>query len=174
MSITHLPTPIYNALENKRLNEFTVVECLKAGYGEENTSYSNAAGYGFVYLQLMKLVNKGLLSRKSDGRNLIFAKTSKYFDERIESCNLREGEMLPSMNNPLHNLNERYNHYENQIKILSGEKEECDELANIYPQLKYVINNISSQADEKIKIILGRIKSVKAVIDVVSSHQATK
>lgn len=82
--------------------------------------------------------------------------------------------MLPSMNNPLHHLNERYNHYENQIKILSGEKEECDELANIYPQLKYVINNISSQADEKIKIILGRIKSVKAVIDVVSSHQATK
>ena len=94
MSITHLPTPIYNALENKGLNEFTVVECLKAGYGEENTSYSNAAGYGFVYLQLMKLVNKGLLSRKSDGRNLVFAKTSKYFDETIDSCNLREGERI--------------------------------------------------------------------------------
>ncbi|WP_429235964.1 hypothetical protein [Aeromonas salmonicida] len=174
MSITHLPTPIYNALENKRLNEFTVVECLKAGYGEENTSYSNAAGYGFVYLQLMKLVNKGLLSRKSDGRNLIFAKTGKYYNESINNCILRADEMSPSVNNPLHYLNERYSFYENQIKILSGEKDECDELANMYPQFEYVINNISSQADEKINIILGRIKSVKAVIDVVSSHQETK
>ena len=121
----------------------------KAGYGEENTSYSNAAGYGFVYLQLMKLVNKGLLSRKSDGRNLIFSKTSKYFDGSIDSCNLREGEMSPSMNNPLHHLNERYSCYENQMKIISGEMEECDELANMYPQLEHVINNISSQADEK-------------------------
>lgn len=174
MSITHLPTPIYNALENKRLNEFTVVECLKAVYGEENTSYSNAAGYSFVYLQLMKLVNKGLLSRKSDGRNLIFSKTSKYFDETIDSCNLQEGEMLPSMSNPLHYLNERYSYYENQIKILSGEKEECDELAHMYPQLQHVIKNISNQTDEKINIILGRIKSVKAVIGVVSSCQEEK
>lgn len=174
MSITHLPTPIYNALENKRLNEFTVVECLKAGYGEENTSYSNAAGYGFVYLQLMKLVNKGLLSRKSDGRNLIFAKTGKYYDESVNNCILREDEISPSVNNPLRHLNERYNYYENQIKILSGEKEECDELVNMYPQFEYVINNISSQANEKINIILGRIKSVKAVIDVVSSHQEEK
>ncbi|MGE6109908.1 hypothetical protein [Aeromonas sobria] len=166
--------PIYNALENKRLNEFTVVECLKAGYGEENTSYSNAAGYGFVYLQLMKLVKKGLLSRKSDGRNLIFAKTGKYYNESINNCILRESEMSPPVNNPLFHLNERYSYYENQMKIISGEKEECDELANMYPQFEYVINNISSQADEKIKIILGRIKSIKAVIDLVSSYQEAK
>jgi len=174
MSITHLPTPIYVALENKRLNEFTVVECLKAGYGDENTSYSNAAGYGFVYLQLMKLVNKGLLSRKFDGRNLIFSKTDKYYDESIENYILREDEMSPSMNNPLHHLNERYSYYENQIKILSGEKGECDELANMYPQFEDVINNISNQADEKINFILGRIKSVKAIIDAVKSYQEAR
>ncbi|MNC56410.1 hypothetical protein D3C75_1060060 [compost metagenome] len=82
--------------------------------------------------------------------------------------------MLPSMNNPLQHLNERYSYYENQIKILSGEKEECDELAHMYPQLQHVINNISIQTDEKINIILGRIKSVKAVIDLVSSYQEAK
>jgi hypothetical protein len=44
----------------------------------------------------------------------------------------------------------------------------------MYPQLQHVIKNISSQTDEKINIILGRIKSVKAVIDVVSSYQEAK
>lgn len=169
MSSIYLPTPIYTALESKRLNEFTVVECLKAGYGEEHTSYTNAAGYGFVYLQLVKLVNKGLLSRESSGRKLIFVKTSEYYNVNILECTSRESEISPLMMDLLLQLNERYSHYEGEMQILWGKKGECDELTHMHPQLEEVISHVAKQTDEKINAVLGRIKGVKAIIDAVTS-----
>lgn len=171
MSTIYLPTPIYIALEAKGLNNFSVVECLKAGYGNENTSYTNAAGYSYIYLQILKLVDKGLLSKKSNGRNMTFIKTREYCDATIAVCISQEDETSPLKRDALPQLNKRYDHYENQIQSLWGEQGEYDELANLYPQFEEVIGVASNQVYEKINSTLGKLRAVKVIIEALAENK---
>ncbi|MEA9434098.1 hypothetical protein [Aeromonas caviae] len=170
MPTVHLPTPIYMALENNGLDYFTITECLKAGYGKEHTSYNNVSGYSFTYTQLMKLVDQGLLSRCSGGRNSKFVKTDKYHHATIDIVSTKANENKSSQRNPITQLNERHGDYESKMQLLLGERREYDDLISMHPQLEGIISAFSNQVYEEIHATLGRIKAVKVIINAVTTY----
>lgn len=168
MSTIYLPAPMYTALETQGLDYFSVVECLKAGYGNNHTSYTNAAGYNYIYLQIKKLVGEGYLLKKYSGRRITFIKTKEYYDSIIEVCQNKECEVSLSNIDTLPQLNKRYGHYESYIQSLRGEQGEYDELVNLYPQYEVLINLASSQVHKEINSTMGRIRAVKTIMKAIS------
>ncbi|BDC86901.1 MULTISPECIES: hypothetical protein [Aeromonas] len=168
MSTIYLPTPMYTALETQGLDCFSVVECLKAGYGNNHTSYTNAAGYNYIYLQIKKLVGEGYLLKKYSGRRITFIKTKEYYDSTIEVCHIKGYAMSLGNEDTLPQLNKRYGHYEGYIQSLRGEQGEYDELVNLYPQYEVIINIASSQVHEEFNSTMGRIRAVKTIIKAIS------
>ncbi|MNJ11773.1 hypothetical protein D3C77_59540 [compost metagenome] len=171
MSTIQLPTPIYVALEVDKLNNFTISECLKSGYGTERNSYSNANGYNYIYIQVMKLVEQGLLTKKSRGRYISFIKTAEYENSTIEVCAIEKGEKMTWQTDVLLQLKKRYRDYESQIQSLWGERREYDDLVIIYPQLSDTVNTVSGQIYEEINLMSGRINAIMGVIKAVSKGQ---
>ncbi|WP_139720835.1 hypothetical protein [Aeromonas sobria] len=168
MSTIYLPTPMYAALETKGLDYFSVVECLKAGYGKDNTSYTNATGYSYLYLQIQKLVGEGYLSKEYKGRKITFVKTKKYYDTLIEEYSTKEHGTTLSNGDALPQLNIRYDRYESYMQSLRGEQGEYNELVNLYPQHEGLIGIASNQVHEEINSTLGRIRAVKTIMKAIS------
>ncbi|HHQ4937634.1 hypothetical protein Q7I33_18850 [Aeromonas allosaccharophila] len=178
MPTIQLPTPIYVALEVDKLNNFTISECLKSGYGEKSNSYRNAREYSYIYIQVMKLVSFGLLRRIFNGRYVRFVKTEEYVNATIELISIPVDETKAPQIEVLSRLQARYCDYENKIQSLWGEWREYDELADLYPQFESPIIVASNQVNKKINTILGRLNAVKIIIEALEkeneSNTATK
>jgi len=165
--VIQIPTQLYDVLAHKQFDNFTLVECYKAVYGDEVALLHCRTKYGKIYYYINKLVNHGLLIKiklKNDTRHTYLK--SVLLNGIIEEMVNEEGPQdATSIESQLSKLNEKHTKYESEIQELLGEWREYDELLNEYPRLNPIIIKATERVSKDISNTIGKMRAIKMIID---------
>ena len=166
-----LPTALYTALIRWQMDGFTATGFVNAIFGDKAESQIRQRRYTFIYRHLIKLVNQGLLKRKTvdDGRRFShFIRTPKFdevhFKEEFigpEALVKNELESIKSK------LGTREQHYRQTLQMNDLKLAEYNELRSHFPLLAPIIDKAVSDAVEESREIQGKLAAVERILTVI-------
>jgi hypothetical protein len=161
-----LPTPLYSALIRLQLDNFTPIECVTAAYGSKREPHTHRRRYGFIYNHLIRLVNLGLLKRKSadDSWCSNYVKTPKFYTVAFQEEVIVQEPEKETNAVFLDELEARARDYRLLIQEYYAAFVEYKDLRQDFPDLEMTIENALNRSYEKYREFRGKLSAVEAVM----------
>jgi hypothetical protein len=155
----------------KEMNDFTVSEAKDVLLLETTKFTDPVETRKFIYRQLTRNVEKGLLKRteKSDSgvNKVIYSKTNLFFTVTVGVL-FRKNKINVGGDKRL-KLITKLNHYKAELLLNIGESEAYKEVHSEFPELVDEIKPESNKAKDNNTIILGKIRAVEGLLGQVRS-----
>ena len=174
--VVWIPTPIYVALVQLQMNDFTPIECVNAVYGTEREPDTHKRRYRLVYNHLNRLVNLGLLKRKIAGDTYYanFVKTHKFYEVNFqENVSYSENKVTTNAAQ-LKALREKASRYHSDINEYFAEWLEYKALQEDFPELERVIKEESERSYKNFQAAQGKLSAVSSVIRAITHSDNAK
>ena len=160
--------PICFILNDETFDSFTIVEFRDKYLDILNDSTSKITARNVVYRQTLKLVNKGLLRKKSSTNN----RQAKYF----KTASFKEFNIVPktqkknmtsheNKDNKFKYLNSRLKELQVDLFSCAGETEEYLLQLKTLPEFAEHLRYLYRNSQENSSKILGRIKAIQNVLN---------
>ncbi|ARW82916.1 hypothetical protein [Aeromonas salmonicida] len=171
-----LPTALYTALIRLQLNDFTAQECVIAVFGDKIERLSQQRRYGLIYRNLNKLVDMGLLNRRSVGNKWFcpnYVKTPLFdkvtFQEDLPSSELpvtpvEQKAVVEVRNEGIKVLEARARSYRFELQEYQATFAEYCELRTDFPALEATIDNVIRYTCKEYRCLRGRLSAVEEVM----------
>ncbi|MGL5842253.1 MAG: hypothetical protein ACRCYK_10710 [Aeromonas hydrophila] len=174
-----LPTALYTALIRWQLNDFTAQECVSAVFGDKIERLSQQRRYGLIYRNLNKLVDMGLLNRRSIGRKWFrpnYVKTQLFdevtfreylLDPEVPVTQVEQKAVVEMRNEGLEELEEleaRARSYRFELQEYQATFAEFCELRTDFPALEKTIENVLRHTCKEFRCLRGRLSAVEEVM----------
>ena len=166
-------TTLHNILQDESFNNFQIIG-LRDTYLTASTSATSLSDtYNFIYRQVHRLVQKGILDKNVDEqtKETTYQKTAKFFQSNFipqkseASTSTTESPTRNSQkSNAIHQLEERLKQSEIDLFTSIGESEEYMRLYQSFPDMKAHLESQYLQARETSSKLLGQIKAIKSAI----------
>jgi hypothetical protein len=120
-----------------------------------------------LYAELLKLVKKGWLTKRSTGRkgSTRFSKTELFDAEFLDSLQTTLFQKNSSDEDKHKNLIAKLNHYKAELLLNIGESEAYKELYSEFPELVDEIQPEFNKAKDNNARILGKIRAIEGLIE---------
>ena len=120
-----------------------------------------------LYAELLKLVNKGWLNKKSTGRkgSTRFSKTELFDPEYLEALQANKSTAKYFKEEKQKNLIAKLNHYKAELLLNIGESEAYKELYSEFPELVEEIQPQFNKARDNNTRILGKIRAIEGLLE---------
>ena len=120
-----------------------------------------------LYSELLKLVNKGWLKKKSSykKKGIRFCKTELFDVETLITFIANSPQKITPYDDIKRSLTAKLDHYKSELLLNCGETEAYKELYDEFPELITEIHNQHNQAKDTNIKILGRIKAIENLIN---------
>lgn len=179
-----LPTALYTALIRMQLNDFTAQECVIAVFGDKIERLLQQRRYGLIYRNLNKLVDMGLLNRRSIGRKWFrpnYVKTPLFdevtfreylLDPEVPVTQVEQKavvEVKDEVRKGLEELEAKAKSYRFEIQEYQATFAEYNELRADFPELEATIDNVLRHTSQDFRCLRGRLAAVEEVMRVYSS-----
>lgn len=150
----------------KEMNGFTVSEAKDVLLLETTEFTDPVETRKFIYRQLTRNVEKGLLKRseKPDGKvkKVLYSKTNLFFTAKIEATSRNT---KTDLNDNKHNkLLTKLNHYKAELLLNIGESEAYKELYSDFPELVDELQPQYNEARDNNTKILGKIRAIEGLL----------
>ncbi|MDM5073842.1 MULTISPECIES: hypothetical protein [Aeromonas] len=174
-----LPTALYTALIRLQLNDFTAQECVSAVFGDKIEHLSQQRRYGLIYRNLNKLVDMGLLNRRSIGRKWFrpnYVKTPLFdevtfreylLDPEVPVTQVEQKAVVEVRNEGLKELDDleaKARAYRFEIQEYQATFTEYSELRADFPALQTTIENVLRHSCKEYRVLRGRLAAVEEVM----------
>ncbi|MBF8448548.1 MULTISPECIES: hypothetical protein [Aeromonas] len=174
-----LPTALYTALIRLQLNDFTAQECVSAVFGDKIERLSQQRRYGLIYRNLNKLVDMGLLNRRSIGRKWFrpnYVKTPLFdevtfreylLDPEVPVTQVEQKAVVEVRNEGLKELDDleaKARAYRFEIQEYQATFTEYSELRADFPALQTTIENVFRHSCKEYRVLRGRLAAVEEVM----------
>jgi len=121
-----------------------------------------------LYAELLKLVKKGWLNKKSSGRcrkgSTHFSKTALFDPEYLDALQENKPRAKFFKEEKQKNLISKLNHYKSELLLNIGESEAYKELYSEFPELVDEIQPLFNKARENNTRILGKIRAIEGLL----------
>jgi hypothetical protein len=166
-------TTLHNILQDESFNHFQIIGLRDTYLAASTSAPSLSDTYNFIYRQVHRLVQKGILDKNVDEqtKETTYQKTAKFFQTNFilqkseASTSTTES---PTRNtqksNAIHQLEERLKQSEIDLFTSIGESEEYMRLYQSFPDMKAHLESQYLQARETSSKLLGQIKAIKSAI----------
>lgn len=174
--VVWIPTPIYVALVQLQMNDFTPIECVNAVYGTKREPNTHKMRYRLVYNHLNRLVNMGLLKRKVTGDLYYanFVKTHRFYEVNFQE-HVAYSENKETANvAQLKALREKASRYHSHINEYFAEWLEYKALQEDFPELERVIKEELDRSYKNFQVAQGKLSAVSSVIRAITYSDNTK
>lgn len=160
----------YSTLQDENIDSFTLIELRDAYLLMSKSQQSASAAYNFVYRQVRKLENSGLLvkDKKVKGKNK-YRKIEGFIHSDFYLAHFK-GSKKYNIELSTSQLNERLKKSEIDLLVSIGESEEYKRLSIALPDMQDYLESQYILAQEKNSKLLGQIKAIKYVI----AHKKSK
>tara|TARA_R110000772_G_C13309030_1_gene439701 strand:+ start:8453 stop:9046 length:594 start_codon:yes stop_codon:yes gene_type:complete len=120
-----------------------------------------------LYAELLKLVKKGWLNKKSTGRkgSTRFSKTELFDPEYLEALQANKSTAKYFKEEKQKNLIAKLNHYKAELLLNIGESEAYKELYSEFPELVEEIQPQFNKARDNNTRILGKIRAIEGLLE---------
>ena len=120
-----------------------------------------------LYAELLKLVKKGWLNKKSTGRkgSTRFSKTELFDPEYLEALQANKSTAKYFKEEKQKNLLAKLNHYKAELLLNIGESEAYKELYSEFPELVEEIQPQFNKARDNNTRILGKIRAIEGLLE---------
>ena len=120
-----------------------------------------------LYAELLKLVKKGWLNKKSTGRkgSTRFSKTDLFDPEYLEALQANKSTAKYFKEEKQKNLIAKLNHYKAELLLNIGESEAYKELYSEFPELVEEIQPQFNKARDNNTRILGKIRAIEGLLE---------
>lgn len=120
-----------------------------------------------LYAELLKLVNKGWLNKKSSGRkgSTRFSKTELFDPEYLDALQVNKPTAKFFKEEKQKNLITKLNHYKAELLLNIGESEAYKELYSEFPELVEEIQPQFNKARDNNTRILGKIRAIEGLLE---------
>lgn len=181
-----LPTALYTALIRLQLNDFTAQECVVAVFGDKIERLSQQRRYGLIYRNLNKLVDMGLLNRRSIGRKWFrpnYVKTPLFdevtfreylLDPEVPVTQVEQKAVVEVRNEGLRELEARARSYRFELQEYQATFAEYCELRTDFPALETTIDNVLRHTCQEYRCLRGRLAAVEGVMRALGSSASVR
>jgi hypothetical protein len=120
-----------------------------------------------LYAELLKLVKKGWLNKKSSGRkgSTRFSKTELFDPEYLDALQVNKPTAKFFKEEKQKNLITKLNHYKAELLLNIGESEAYKELYSEFPELVEEIQPQFNKARDNNTRILGKIRAIEGLLE---------
>ena len=120
-----------------------------------------------LYAELLKLVKKGWLNKKSTGRkgSTRFSKTELFYPEYLDALQANKPTAKVLKEEKQKNLIAKLNHYKAELLLNIGESEAYKELYSEFPELVEEIQPQFNKARDNNTRILGKIRAIEGLLE---------
>ncbi len=166
---------LHSLLVIKEMDDFTVMEARDVLLAEHAEFTDSTEARKFIYRQLLRNINKGLLKRTdhNDGKakRVIYSKTDLFFASTITPVT-RENKTLPvsetTATQEKHDLNALLENqlmaYEVDLNASLEEVKEYTRLSRRFPKLKKKLQGHQRQAKNQSVQLLGKVHALQKVL----------
>jgi hypothetical protein len=169
---------LHSLLVIKQMNEFTVIEAKDALLREHAEFTDSAEARKFIYRQLLRSVDKGLLKRTDlfdDGiKNVLYSKTEKFFastivpmkrgDKKKKSSSPKITKQAPKTINYKALLEKELMTYEIDLNASIEEVNEYKRLSSRFPELKEKLQQHQLQTKNQSVQLLGKVHALQKLL----------
>ncbi|MGI2146976.1 response regulator [Shewanella frigidimarina] len=162
-------------LQEENFDNFSVTQLRDTYLAMASTTEEPVEARKYVYRQIHRLINKGLLLKKGtkNSKSIVYRKSELFFEakfivQRTTATTVSKATSAPAItNDAIKQLEERLKESEVDLLTSIGESEEYMRLYQSFPEMKTHLESQYLQAREKSSKLLGKIKAIKSVL----SHQ---
>lgn len=168
---------LYSLLVTHKMDDFTVAEAKDALVKEHSEFTDEVEARKFVYRQLTRNVEKGMLKRtdcfKSGDKKVIYSKTEKFFNTKIvpsvRSSKKKPMTMTPTLKESAavdyqEELKKELATYTMDLDTILEEAKEYKRLSVRFPELQNRLNQHQSQAKKKSIQLLGKVHALQNLL----------
>lgn len=169
MKSLYIEPKLLALLESDTLSTFTAAELTAAYRALPHASGRSPKGTRqFVYRNVMRLAQKGVLERVKDaaaGKQCYQYIGPLGTDEVKAETRLPAGRATASGDEaPLRNLKEKLHHYRVEMLTALGETEEYDAICAELPHLRDAVQKLYNDARDRSSKTLGRVRALESII----------
>lgn len=155
-------------LKSCNVQQFTIPDLRDAYLEAPGCKHQSIqAAQQFIYKNVLRLEAKGLIERMGSlkGKSIRFRMVQASHTSPTEPAKAIGGTRASLDDEEVHRtLSEKLNRYKVELLSTMGEAEEYDAICKELPQMKPYIQDLYSQARDRITQILGKIKAVETAI----------
>jgi hypothetical protein len=168
---------LHSLLVIKQMNEFSVIEAKDALLREHAEFTDSEEARKFIYRQLLRSVDKGLLKRTDlfdDGiKNVLYSKTEKFFASKIvpmtRGSKKRTTTTKPPVKKPVlvdykAELKKELMTYEIDLNASIEEVNEYKRLSSRFPELKEKLQQHQLQTKNQSVQLLGKVHALQKLL----------
>lgn len=170
-------------LKKESFDSFTVIELRNKYMDESKEDLCASETRKFIYKQILRLVNLGLLEKKGikNSQDSTYKKTSLFNQVSLEinsqplstarTSQIQPSEVVVLESGTLKSLRKTLKEYQVDMMSSIGESEEYIRLFDTYPEMKDQLKSQYHLARERSSKLLGQIKAIETVISLQVSSQ---
>jgi hypothetical protein len=163
-----LNTKIHTLLVENELDNFTLLDIRKAHEQSFEGVFNPNEIRKFLYRQIYRLVKEGLLIKDGihNSQNITYSKSQKFIDT-FQSA-IPEASNKDELNDSLRTIEQKLISYKVDLSASIAESEEYQLFSKNHPHLGSVIYQKLQSSRERSSRLLGQVKAMENIKDIIS------